>query len=166
MAFVFRLEKVLKHRRRLVDLRSRDVAAAAARVAEIGRAVAERRDDQHRTAEHGATALRVEERRRCSDWIDHLETLVARLESQRAAAVDELAAAREILHQAWRDREVLEKLRRRREAEWQTEMARRERADLDEIGQQRALARSRQHRAGAQADSAGFAGTTMESGVA
>jgi flagellar export protein FliJ len=166
MAFRFRLEKVLSHRRRLVDLRSRDVAAAAYRVAGIERSITDRRADQAHTAARGATALRVEEKRRCAAWITHLEELIARLEADRRTAAAALDEARAALHAAWRDREVLEQLRRRRLAEWQAETARRERADLDEIGQQRAAARQRQQRAVRAAENAGSPGTPRQSGAA
>ena len=53
-----------------------------------------------------------------------------------------LVTVQEHLQQAWRDREVLERLRQRQRQEWEEEEARRERRALDEIGAIRsALAR-------------------------
>lgn len=162
MAFRFRLEKVLRHRRRQVDLRSREVAAAATSVAELQRAIEDKRSDQNRTAEQGSTAFEVDERRRCAAWITSLEGEISRLLVRRSEAESVLNAARSALQEAWQDREVLEQLRLRREITWQTEMARRERADLDEIGQQRALAGQRQQSAGYRAEIAGSSGTTND----
>ena len=166
MAFRFRLEKVLRHRRRQVDLRSREVATAAANVADLLSAIDGKRSDQTRTAELGSTAYRVEERRRCAAWITSLEGEISRLTVRRTEAETVLSQARSALQEAWREREVLEQLRLRREAAWQMEMARRERADLDEIGQQRALARQRQQSAGHRAELAGTSGTTNEDSAA
>ncbi|RKZ11490.1 hypothetical protein DRQ50_13525 [bacterium] len=159
MAFRFGLEKVLRYRRRLVDMRSRDVAAAAARVAELDLAITDRRTEQERSAERGAAAFAVHERLRCAAWITRLEENIAELVMNRNEAVAALSAARSDLQLAWREREVLEQLRLRRREQWQLEMARRERMDLDEIGQQRALARQRQHSGRYRAELAGGAGT-------
>ena len=147
MAFRFRLDKVLRYRRRLVDLQSRSVAEAAAKVAELADLIARRRRDQHQAIAEGATAHDLHRRCRYTAWITHLEDEITALESSRLTAEENLAAERLSLQEAWREREVLEHLRLRRRAEWLEGVRRRERADLDEIGQQRALARSRQQRA-------------------
>ncbi len=62
---------------------------------------------------------------------------IAAAEQERAAALVAVAAAREALQAAWRDREVLVQLRARREREWAEAQRRRETAELDEIGGQR-----------------------------
>ena len=89
-AFRFRLDRVLRYRRRVVELRSREVSAAEMSLAEVV-------GQQHLLGE-----------------------------------------GKLLLAEAWRDREVLERLRQRRHEEWRAEQERRERAELDEIGQQRA----------------------------
>lgn len=138
-AFRFRLEKVLRYRHRLVDLRSRDVAEAELVLAGIqDRCENLRRrlaavNDPARAGE----AVDVRGRLELAAWYDRQEKALAALEEERRAAAQNVERYRAELSDAWRDREVLERLRQRRREEWLKDQERRERAELDEIGQQR-----------------------------
>lgn len=131
----FRLEKVLEHRRRLVDLRARDLAAAESRAAALAGRIAGVRAEQDRCESAGETGdLDVRRLAARTAWIARLDGVVARLEQERQAALVAVGVARSALQGAWRDREVLAQLRERRLGEWQAEQNRREIAELDEIG--------------------------------
>ena len=157
--FRFRLERVLQHRQREVDARSREVAEAqlAVQRAESGLAAASRRLHLSRaeSAARRQGSLDATELQRGLAWQDEL---VARREAAAgvlAAARGELAAAQERLQQAWRDREVLERLRQRQREEWEQEQARRERRALDEIGAIRSALAGRERPEAAEASTSG-----------
>lgn len=134
--FRFGLEKVLEYRRRLVDLRARDLAAAESRAAALAVRIAEVRAEQERcAADGGARAdLDVVALAARTAWVARLDRVIAGIRLERATALAAVAAARAALQEAWRDREVLAQLRQRRHTEWQLEQNRREIAELDEIG--------------------------------
>ena len=133
--FRFGLEKVLEHRRRLVDLRARDLAAAESRAAALAARIAAVRAEQERcSAGDGGDELDVAALAARTAWVARLDRVIAGLGRERTAALAAVASARTVLQEAWRDREVLAQLRQRRQAEWQLERNRREQAELDEIG--------------------------------
>jgi len=134
MAFRFRLERVLDHRRRQEDLCGRELAAAQRVVATLDRSIAEHRTEQARAAAGVAGALDVGRRRDCALWIQHLDHCLDRLRAERVEAVVAVDAGRQKLQAAWRDREVLERLRARRREEWLRVRDRRETRELDEVG--------------------------------
>ncbi len=142
MAFQFRLQKVLKYRERLLELQTREVARAN-RVVE---AIVEKLEelDQRIAEQHQAEAtelnrtLSVENLMSRGQWIDHLENLREEIEEEEARARQELEAERQKLTAAWRDLEVLEQLRKKQKEAWEEEQRKRERQDLDELGQIRA----------------------------
>lgn len=136
--FRFRLERVLQHRQREVDARSRDVADALARVqeAEARRDAAARELQRHRyegarQRQGNLDAMTLQQQATWQDELAHRQQTCADAVS---AARDTLAVAQQRLQEAWRDREVLERLRDRQQGEWRQEQARRERRALDEIG--------------------------------
>lgn len=133
--FRFGLEKVLEHRRRLVDLRARDLAAAESRAASLTGRIAAVRAEQDRCEDDGGTGdLDVRRLAARTAWIARLDGVAARLEQERKVALAAVGAARAALQEAWREREVLVQLRERRHGEWLAERNRREIAELDEIG--------------------------------
>lgn len=136
--FRFRLERVLQHRQREVDTCSREVARAQRLVqeAEAGVAAATRQLQQSRAeiAARRLVSLDREELQRACSWQDELVRRQAVAEARLVSARQSMQAAQEKLRQAWRDREVLERLRSRQRQEWEQEQARRERHALDEIG--------------------------------
>jgi flagellar FliJ protein len=143
MMFRFRLEKVLQHRRRQVQARSRDVATARAALTRAQQAhTAAARDLQESREAVGASRragrLDAVSLMRDGAWHDRREQDLAQLALAVREAEQRVAAAQERLTDAWRDREVLERLRERQERQWQQEQARRERRALDEIGSIRA----------------------------
>jgi flagellar export protein FliJ len=157
--FRFRLERVLQHRCREVDARSREVAAAqhVLQEAEQRRDEAQRqllqcRADSAARRQEGLDATALEQ---AAAWQQELAARCRACEELVAGARRNFAAAREGLQQAWRDREVLERLRERQRLEWEQEQARRERRALDEIGAIRAALAERSPGAGADRMSSG-----------
>lgn len=141
MPFRFRLEKVKRVRRRLVDQQSqrlaaaqRDLEAAAVRLGEVERRIARTLE----AAAAPAVRLDLDLRRRQLVWLEHLRGLRQRAAAELTAAEDAAAAERRRLMEAWRDLEVLQKLESRQQRTWLEEEARRESRILDEIGQNRA----------------------------
>lgn len=142
MPFRFRLAKVLKVRRRVLEQRTREVAAAERqfqlcleherRLAEACRRLL--------AAEPAAAGQLLDVR----DLVEQAVSLRRLQDDQRAAAQVtraaqlELDRRREALTAAWRDVEVLRKLEERRRAEWEAEQRRLESRQLDEIGGLRA----------------------------
>jgi flagellar export protein FliJ len=138
MPFRFRLAKVLKVRERVLEQRTRDVAAADrarqvclerenrlaaayADLAAIDPAVAGRALDVRDLADHSLRLKRLGEQRRAAARQTDLAT--AELEVQRAR-----------LTEAWRDAEVLRKLEARRREQWEEEQRRRDGRLMDEVG--------------------------------
>ena len=144
--FRFRLERVLQHRQREVDSRSRDVATAHAQLQQAEATVADAVNQlqsyraevtARRQGSLDAMALQLS-----TTWQDELVTRRSAAEDLVVESRRTLVTVQEHLQQAWRDREVLERLRQRQRQEWEEEEARRERRALDEIGAIRsALAR-------------------------
>ena len=147
--FRFRLERVLQHRQREVDSRSRDVATAHADLQQAEATVADAVDQLQRyraeVAARRQGSLDATSLRRNTAWQGELVTRRSTAEAVVAESRRMLATEQEHLQQAWRDREVLERLRQRQRQEWEEEQAGRERRALDEIGAIRsALARRKQ----------------------
>lgn len=142
MPFRFRLEKVLKVRRRVLEQRTRDLAEAGrahqacldheAQLAAAYRAVAEAAPVEQGSLldvrDLAEQALRLRR-------LDGLRRDAARRTHEAALAVE---AQRALLTAAWRDVEVLRKLEERRREQWDEEQRRQESRQLDEIGGLRA----------------------------
>ena len=138
MPFRFRLAKVLKVRERVLEQRTREVAAADrarqrclereqelaaayAQVAQAAPVAAGAVLDVRDLAELALRLRRLGERRAEASRRTRLAT--AELEVQRGR-----------LTAAWRDAEVLRKLESRRREQWEEEQRRRDGRQLDEIG--------------------------------
>ncbi len=152
MAFRFRLESVRRYRRRIVDDKGRAVALARQEAARCRT----RRDEIEAELRREMEAptgkrLRVSDLLAKTRWLEHLRSRLKACDQELAAAETRLAGALSELNAAWRDLEVLNQLRKRQKAAWLEELSRRERRDLDEIGQIRAEARRRQERLPQQA---------------
>ena len=134
-AFRFRLEKILRLRRRAEREASRELgravstqAAQRRRLADMAASRAEllgRRDDLQRGR---VEPLLLAQNRY---QIIVLERAEARGRARLAELEGEVAAARERLVEKSRARKLLEKLEERKRREWETEQARRERRELD-----------------------------------
>lgn len=142
MPFRFRLEKVLKVRRRVLEQRTRDVA-------EAGRAHQRCLDREAAlAAEYGRLSSSAPAAAGAVLDVRDLAELALRLrrlgdERREAAQVTRLAALelehrRQLLTAAWRDVEVLRKLEERRREQWEEEQRRDEARLLDEVGGLRA----------------------------
>lgn len=146
MGFVFRLESVLNYRRRLVDRQSQEVAAAgrlvrlvAGQLAELDlRFQAALEDDPG-----GRGGIRVQDLMVKAAWLGHLRGQRRGIEGELARARERLAQAQGKLTEAWRDLEVLERLKRKQHATWLQRREKLESKAMDEIGQIRADRRRR-----------------------
>lgn len=140
--FEFRLERVLQHRQRQVDACTLEVAEAqAALLAASSRLDAldrELDDSRNLAAARRRGEIRTVDLQRQLGWHENLLACRQRLAAEVTAARAVLEAAKARLEEAWRDREVLERLKQRQREEWLRLRERRERQDLDEIGAIRA----------------------------
>lgn len=142
MPFRFRLEKVLKVRRRVLEQRTRDLAEAGrAHQARLDQEAA--LDEAYRRLAGAAPAAAGA----ALDIRDLAEAAVRlrRLDDERRQAAQltrlallEVERRRQLLTVAWRDVEVLRKLEDRRRAQWEEEQRRVEGRRLDEVGGLRA----------------------------
>lgn len=139
MAFRFRLEKVLKYRRRVMEQQTRKVAEANRVVEQFQ---ARRREVTERLNRLRATplvgVLQVQDLIQRGHWCDHLAAEEENLLQKVEDAKRELASQRELLTKAWQEREVLEKLKKKKKEQWVLELEKRQMKDLDEMGQIRA----------------------------
>jgi flagellar export protein FliJ len=144
--FRFRLEKVLRFRRRQVEAAGRALAAAAAEVVRTqGQVAATRRLIAGQIEAAAVDRAAQPDPRRMRDqgaWLEHLREQERRDAAQLAVAVAAREEARQRLVAAHRDQEVLEKLRQRQQEQWQLEERRTDQRRLDEVASVRsALAR-------------------------
>jgi flagellar export protein FliJ len=140
--FRFRLERVLQYRRRRLEARTRELAATQMALHEAVAAATAATGALDRSRQQAANARRgtldPPELARQLAWHEYLAAEERRRLEAVALARAELAGARTRLTQAWRECEVLRRLRERQRREWQQTMDRRERRALDEIGSIRA----------------------------
>jgi len=153
MGFKFRFERIVQHRQRLIDEQGRAVAFAGQKVALVQARIKALDQKivlhQHQHLSRNGEAVDVNGLISRTRWVTHL---VAQLESANGdltVAQTELDQAQLQLQEAWRNKEILEKLRLKQAGQWREEMAKLERQELDEIGQVRA---DRQRRARRQAE--------------
>ncbi len=141
--FKFRLEKVLKHRRKIVDENSIAVAGADQRVATLSRQIVELDLNINRHTRsivpRGDTTLHARDLIAGATWLEHLHSLNEDLDNRLQMAVKDLDRHRSRLTESWRDLEVLSRLRDRQSENWRVDQDRRERKEMDEIGQYRAF---------------------------
>jgi len=142
MAFRFRLEKVARHRQRLVDEQGRRVAVAKQLVADLQSRIAAVDEDiaahLQDFSDAEAPIISVQGMMVRTAWVSHLEKVRDEFGVELQAAEEELTLQRECLNETWRDLEVLNKLREKQKAAWLAEQAKRENQEMDEIGQIRA----------------------------
>lgn len=142
MAFVFKLEHVLKHRKAIRDLAQKELSAVELKlqkhlqhVDSLYELVDKTR--QEVAAEQGAVAMDVRR-------LDQLETYVmstkrkiveARLQSREL--MQEVEEKREVLMAKAKEFRVIELLKEKKEAEYRQELKKKEMKALDEINQMR-----------------------------
>lgn len=140
--FKFRLEKVLQHRQRQVDAQARCVTLAEQALRRAEAAVGDassairRHDAAAADARHGH--LDPGGLQQQLAWRDQLVRARHQHETTRDEALDGLTRAQKDLQDAWREREVLERLRSKQYEDWKHEQARRQQQELDEVGSIRA----------------------------
>ena len=156
MAFRFRLEKVLTFRKRIVDQKSLEVGAAGRVVVGIQSRMAGVKDEMaHLLTGPRGLEVDVFHMTRRRHWLDHLANSLSGLEIQLVEAERELDNRRAELTEAWRDLEVLKRLKERQQTAWADEQFKRENQDLDEIGQIRADRQRREKLSSIQEQPAG-----------
>ncbi len=142
MAFVFRLEKVKRHRQRLVDEQGRSVAAANQEVNAVNIRLAAVEADLRRhldvVAPETSDKMSVPDLMARTRWIDHLRESRRQIAADLAEARAALDREQGLLHLRWRDVEILKKLQQQQKSAWQANLLRLENKALDEVGQIRA----------------------------
>ncbi len=142
MAFEFRLEKVLKFRRRIMEKQTRQVAEADRVVKAIEQKLEALSEDMenllNKNLQEMNLTLNVSALISRSYWMDHLEDLEAEIQTELDAARGELTVQHALLTQAWQDQEVLERLKEKQKLLWQEELRKLDNKEMDEIGQVRA----------------------------
>jgi flagellar protein FliJ len=138
--FVFQLDGLLSHRRRLERQRQRDLALAQRDVRVL--------EEELRRLGESMAATTQEVRRRLTGRLDLAflaahRRYIATMQVKGQALVQRLAAMQPVIESrraalvaAAKDRKAIEKLRERRKEEWVFEQNRRELAELDEVSQQ------------------------------
>jgi len=145
-SFKFRLEKVWKHRRKVVDERSLAVAAVNRKVSALTRQIV---DIEANIVRHAGTMVRSEgdtllprDLITGASWQGHLHDLREDLDTRLQKAGKDLERSRSGLAESWRDLEVLSRLRDRQAEYWRIGQDTRDRKEMDEIGQIRAFRHS------------------------
>jgi flagellar export protein FliJ len=150
--FRFRLDRVLQHRQRIVEACTRELAEAQGQLEQALATVAAADAELARSCRESARAregvLTPESLARLTIWHD----LLVRRRDESRDAVEKARALQERtqakLQTAWRDREVLERLKEKQRQEWLLEDSRRQRRALDEIGAIRAAQQRQEDFAG------------------
>jgi len=139
MSFRFRLEKVQRHRQRVVDQQGAVVATANRQVIAVRTRLEAVRRDLARYLEGGNPAgepvVSVQSLISRSHWVEHLENVQREIQAELVEAHQILAAEQTLLSQLWRNVEVLKNLREQQYESWREQQLRQERKTLDEIGQ-------------------------------
>ncbi len=142
MSFRFRLEKVARYRQKLVDEQSREVAKTLrvvsgiqARIAALDEDISAHLNDFD---DQDGAVISVQGMMARTMWVSHLEDRREEFAQNLATAQTELARHRDRLSELWQDLEVLKKLREKQAGLWRDAQHKRDRHNLDEIGQIRA----------------------------
>lgn len=142
-AFQFRLEKVWKHRQRIVDQHSLEVARVNRQVSALSQRIVKIDGDIHlqscSMARPRGQELNSQDLTTETAWLNHLHQLRDELDQQLRDALKDLARHRSRLAGSWRDLEVLSQLKERQAGVWQKGQDLRLRREMDEIGQNRAF---------------------------
>jgi flagellar FliJ protein len=138
VAFTFRLETVLRHRRHEEEARAAALAGAERRLQGVEDRLtkAERRLAAALVSTGAPTGapVQVGDLMAKTRWLNRLDSHRMSLEAERQRRLVERDECRAGLEAAWRQREMLEHLKRRQESEHRARAARRERVAMDEIG--------------------------------
>lgn len=166
--FRFRLERILLHRQRQVDTRTREAALATTRLQAAQMAAAriacELECSWRQAAEDSRRGTDAVALGRQLAWHEALCARSRELEEAVEHARAELASAQQCLQEAWQAREVLQRLKERQRQQWASEAARRERRTMDEISSIKAALRVLEVTGGRQDACRRNGGPSSESG--
>lgn len=144
--YVFQLDALLRHRKHLEQERQRDLAVVQGKMSRV-------QDELNQMNETLAVAMRDLRENRLVGRVDvhflaaHRRYILATQRKAHAIAQEmaqiqrEVDEARTALTQAARDHKMVDKLREKHKARWDADQARREFAELDEIGMRLAVNR-------------------------
>jgi flagellar FliJ protein len=159
--FVFPLQAVLRHREHVERERQRELALGQAEMSRLRDELKALNDslqassvemkDHHLTGSLDVNYLAAH--RRYTVAMQRRGLALVRDMARQQKKVDE---AQRLLAEAAKERKTIEKLRERQHERWAADVARREAAQLDEVGMQMTY---RQHLAGADNDCLGLTGT-------
>ncbi len=123
MPFTFRLEKVLKYRKQIVDNASREVAKANQQVNAIQEKIFSLQEDISEQEEsnflQGKRLLQVQDMVARAGWLEHLHSLQSEMELEKAEAQLIVEDQMVRLNEAYRELEVLNKLKDRQKRLWE-----------------------------------------------
>lgn len=133
--FRFRLQKVLRHRQRIVDAEARKLQAIEATAARL------ERENERLAAEVAAAGRRVADaggfdlvqHRRLTDFAAGRRRRIRSNAAQAARIRVDAEKQRQVLLAAQRAKRVLEQLRERQRIQWEREELRRVQKQIDEI---------------------------------
>lgn len=141
--FQFRLEKVWKHRRSIVDKHSLEVARVNRQVSTLSQRIVKIDGDIHlqscNMVRPGGEDMNPQDLIVETTWLNHLRQLRNELDQELRTALQDLERHRSRLEDSWRDLEVLSRLKDRKAQAWQIDQDKKERREMDEIGQIRAF---------------------------
>lgn len=141
--FRFRLAKVLKHRRRIVDQESRRLQEILIEMnGVLSRRNSYRSDiEVAARAAHRARGVHVDiaVEQAASAFVTGRRNMLVALAKEEEAVRRRVEAQRRVLLTAQRDVSVLEKLEEKQRAEYETEVRRRDRRAMDEVAGRRHL---------------------------
>jgi len=137
MAKKFKLQSVLNYRQSLEDQAQQQLAASLQRKGVLEAELQRQRDalQQHdaELKERQQDGLTVAEIELFETQIQHCRRLIEHLQGQLQRLDRQIVGQREELVNAARDKQVMEKLKAKQEAEYRKELNRKERQILDEI---------------------------------
>ena len=135
--FRFRLERVLRWRRRQADLEARKLHALLAGLRALDREreriAAEMRRLAAAAAPRPGRPLDLQQAQRTTAWLESRRILLARLAERRRALERDAARQRDRWRAARQRQDVLERLRERRREEWLMAERRRDQKRMDEV---------------------------------
>ncbi len=142
MPFNFRLEKVLKFRRRIMEKHTREVARADRAVWAVQKKMDNLAEDVDRLINNNLSSmdlnLDVPAMISRGHRLDHLGIMQDEVRKEVDEAQVELSHQRSLLTKSWQDLEVLQRLRAKQKLLWQEEKRMLENKEMDEVGQIRA----------------------------
>ncbi len=137
MSKKFKLQSVLNYRQSLEDQAQQQLAASLQRKGALAVELQRQRDtlQQHdaELKERQQDGLTVAEIELFETQIQHCRRLIKHLQEQLQRLERQIVGEREELLNAARDKQVMEKLKDKQEAEYRKELSRKEREILDEI---------------------------------